>query len=126
MGKRNNFPLGESLCFRKTVFNHSVHTACTIILAYNLMCLSKRKRNASTATPNTRKQHRACGVINLVFLLFSELECYAECSLKHMSNYFSLCVFFNECVKLCMGSSYHVESEPMNVLETEGSLKFWN
>lgn len=43
----------------------------------------------------------------------------------HVQLFWSMCVF-NECVKLCMGSSYHAESEPMNMLETEGALKFWN
>ena len=43
----------------------------------------------------------------------------------HVQLFQFMCIF-NECVKLCMGSSYHAESEPMNMLETEGSLKFWN
>lgn len=37
---------------------------------------------------------------------------------------FPFVCIFNDCVRLCMGSSYHAESDPMSMLETKGSLKF--
>lgn len=57
------------------------------------MCLPKRKRDSSRAIPNTRKWYRVCVVIILPFLLSSEVEFFGKCSVKHMFNYFGLCVF---------------------------------
>lgn len=63
---------------------------------------------------------------NVAFLLFSEVEFFGNMFCEAHVQIFPFMYIFNECVKLCMGSSYRAESDPMDRLETEGSLKFWN
>lgn len=92
-----------------------------LIQCKHLNCLGKK--DYSRVTPSIRKWSRLFIVIILPFLLFSEVKFFGRCSVRYMLNYFHLCVF-DDCVRLCMGSSYCAESDTMSMLETKGSLKF--
>lgn len=84
----------ESLHFRKVSNVVSVlhlKICFHLVQCKHLNCLGKK--NYSRVTPSIRKWSRLFVVITLPFLFFSEVKFFGRCSVRHMLNYFHLCVF---------------------------------